>query len=328
MQQLLYPLIFEPVYKDYLWGGRKIMDVYHRPTVPGAIFAESWEISDRPEGESCVENGPLAGSALHALIQQYGTDLLGKNHADTSFPLLIKLIDARQCLSVQVHPNDRNAAMVGGEAKTEMWYVLQADEGAAVYAGLTELATSATFREAIETHQFGPLLQRIPVQPGSIIYIPGGCVHAIDAGCLLLEVQQNSNTTYRIYDWGRIGTDGNPRPLHIDKALQVINWEHQQPPLRQPAPCETTSGLSRQLLLSTDYFILNRLPMDGPVTLPPDASTFRALFAETGSLTIRCAGADYHLPHGRTCLLPAALPECTLIPNNPSTSLLEIVLPG
>ena len=200
----LYPLRFKPVYKDYIWGGDKIIRLYNRQE-PHGIYAESWEVSDRADGMSVVSVGPLAGKSLRDVVQTYPFDLFGAKVQAQVFPLLVKLIDSRDRLSVQVHPDVEMAKKYGGEAKTEMWYVLDAEPGAGVFAGLKSGVDAKALSEAMQTDRFEEILTRIPVTKGDAIFIPGGLVHSIDAGCLLLEVQQNSNTTYRIYDWNRRG---------------------------------------------------------------------------------------------------------------------------
>ncbi len=209
MENNLYPLKFEPVYKNYPWGGSRIPETYHR-NVPAGIYAESWEISDHDDGMSVVSNGPLAGQALHDILKNNPGGILGTNVPGTRFPLLIKLIDAKQKLSVQVHPNDETAAHFGGEAKTEMWYLL-GDNKTQIYCGLNEGITKESFLQAVEDGTSGKTMRRVPVEKDSAVFVRGGRIHAIDTGCLILEIQQNSNTTYRIYDWGRMGNDGKPR---------------------------------------------------------------------------------------------------------------------
>jgi mannose-6-phosphate isomerase len=281
----LYPLRFAPVYKSYVWGGDKIIRHFRRPAPPGR-YAESWEISDRPEGMSVVMNGPLAGRTLHDLVEQHGADLLGAGVAPDRFPLLVKLIDARETLSVQVHPDDASAARVGGEAKSEMWYVLQADPGAAVYRGFHRSVAPADFLSAVREKRLEPLLRRIPVAPGDTVYVPGGCIHAIGAGCLLLEVQQCSNTTHRIYDWDRRGADGKPRELHLDQAMQVLRWSS-GPDVR----AETWP-----------YFRFGTMAVRGAGRIEGDGASFECLFVESGEVRVngeRCAA-------GSSLLIPAA----------------------
>jgi mannose-6-phosphate isomerase len=242
------------------------------------------------------------------------------------FPLLIKLIDAREKLSVQVHPDDDTAKKFGGEAKTEMWYVLAAKPGAALYCGLKPGIDRKQFEQAIQAHQVGELLNRLPVREGDTIFVPGGRVHAIDAGCLIFEVQQNSNTTYRVYDWGRVGTDGKPRPLHIQEALRVINWSDFTSPRAQPtAVAHGCSKIAR--LLSTPYFRIERINLVDPCDCKSDGGSFNAFFIIDGKLQIGGANGTELLTPGSTCLLPAAITECPLDPLDGPATFLRVTLP-
>ena len=329
MAAALYPLCFEPIYKDYLWGGSRIHDAYGRgPTTHPC--AESWEIADRPEGMSVVRNGPLSGTSLNELVQHYGTDLLGTlAPADTrAFPLLIKVIDAKQRLSVQVHPNDTNAAHTGGEPKTEMWYVLGVAPDAAVFAGLTPGTTSTSFKAALKENHVADLLNRIPLLPGQAIFIPGGRIHAIAEGCLLLEIQQNSNTTYRVYDWDRVGADGKPRELHTDLALKVIDWNDPPPTPITPDRVATNGSNRHYSVCTSAYFDLSRLELETTETLLPNPETLRALFVANGSVRLVGCGHDLELPEGTSCLLPAAVDGCELSPSTEDAAVLVTQLPG
>ncbi|MEI6809451.1 MAG: type I phosphomannose isomerase catalytic subunit, partial [bacterium] len=228
MTNLIYPLLFQPVYKDYLWGGNRIQKKYGRKIPPGT-YAESWEISDRPEGMSVVTNGRFAGRSLGSLVTEFGARLVGDDFAGRRFPLLIKLIDARLRLSVQVHPSDANAAAVKGEPKTEMWYVLDACAGARAFVGLKKAVTGKSFDLAVRTGCLASMLKPVKMETDSAILVPGGTVHSIGEGLLILEVQQNSNTTFRVYDWGRVGQDGKARPLHVAEAKKSIIWAGRSP---------------------------------------------------------------------------------------------------
>ena len=232
MKATVYPMTFKPVYKDYPWGGTRIPETYNRDVPPG-ICAESWELADHNDGMSIVANGLLAGKTLREVLQDNPSGIMGTRTAGERFPLLIKLIDAKQKLSVQVHPNDTTAAEFGGAAKTEMWYLL-GENDAQVYCGLNEGVTKESFTQAVAEGTSGETMRAIPVQKDSAVFVRGGRIHAIDEGCLILEIQQNSNTTYRIYDWDRTDNDGKPRELHIEQAINVINWSNTENALVQP----------------------------------------------------------------------------------------------
>jgi len=215
----LYPLILDPAYKDYIWGGDRIPALFDRPLPPGT-YAESWELSDRPEGMSHITNGTWKGASLSELVTRFGPELIGRGVSSANFPLLVKLIDARERLSIQVHPDDALAAKGLGEAKTEAWHILHAPPDAKVFAGLTPNATATTFLAALKENRLESCLQAVPVKTGDTIFIPGGRLHAICEGLVLLEVQQSSNTTYRVYDWGRVGKDGKARDLHLGRRYR------------------------------------------------------------------------------------------------------------
>ena len=223
----LYPLRFTPILRRLIWGGRRLGSVLHKPIGDASDYAESWEISDYRDAVSVVENGPLAGSTLRELIQWYGAGLLGSALAGRDqFPLLVKYIDANQDLSVQVHPDDAKGPRLAGDSgKTETWVILETDPGSAIYAGLKQGVGRGEFAEAIRSGNVEPLLHRLQPKPGDCILIEAGTVHAIGAGVLLAEIQQTSDATFRVFDWGRMGPDGKPRALHIEQALESIEFE-------------------------------------------------------------------------------------------------------
>lgn len=329
MAEEVYPLCFKPVYKDYLWGGDWIVRKYNRQAPPG-VYAESWEVADRPEGMSAITNGALAGRTLQEAIDMWGRALLGSHVKGEGFPLLIKLIDSRQCLSVQVHPSDETAAEFGGEAKTEMWYALDAAPGAQVYAGLKPGVGPEQFKRAIEEQSFAEVLKTVPVGKGDAVFIPGGRVHAIDAGCLLLEVQQNSNTTYRIYDWGRVGADGRPRELHVDKAMEVITWDDNAEPRLPPPEMKKGAGCGGNtcgVICRNPYFILSRIELSNSLDLPETPETFQAFFVAEGTVRMQWSGGEEALPAGTTCMVPAAMTGCRIEPVGGDADVLRITVP-
>jgi mannose-6-phosphate isomerase len=305
-----YPLKFKPVYKDYPWGGSRIPKTFNRQLPPGT-YAESWEIADHNDGMSIVSNGPLAGKTLHEILQTNPTEILGHNVKGNTFPLLIKLIDAKQKLSVQVHPNNQTATQFGGEAKTEMWYLL-GENPAQVYCGLKAGTTRESFLQAIADGSSGETMRPIPVEKDNAIFVPGGRVHAIDEGCLILEIQQNSNTTYRIYDWDRMGNDGKPRDLHIDQAVEVINWNDHGNPLVEPKLLVDTAAFQCWEVLECDFFRLEKLRFSQPQEVPMSGKTFHALFITEGEAKITWDEGSETAKAGESILVPAALPAYTL----------------
>jgi mannose-6-phosphate isomerase len=322
------PLEFTPVYQPYIWGGRRLATDLHRADVPDGRVAESWEVSDREDGMSVVASGPLQGMSLREVIAQDPSGVMGSRAFTETFPLLIKVLDANRTLSVQVHPNDETAAVYGGEAKTEMWYVLQAEPDAAVYCGFVDGVTPEAFRTAVEEDALEPLLKKIPVQAGEAIFVPGGRVHAIASGCLLLEVQQNSNTTYRIYDWGRVGDDGQPRALHLEQAMQVMRLEDPEEAKVASAPMPPLAGMPREQVMVSDYFVLQRLFLTGQAELPSCPESFQVLFSLEGGLSVTAADETVTVPAGRSVLVPAAATGVTLQSRDATASIMRISLPA
>ncbi len=298
------PMILKPAYQDYIWGGDRIIRHFQREE-PDGIYAESWEVSDRPEGPSTVVNGPHAGTRLAELVARDPEGLVGRGAAGDRFPLLVKLIDAKQTLSVQVHPDDEAAAAFGGEAKTEMWYILQADPGAAVYAGFSRPIAPERVRQLAESGEIESHLQKVPVKAGDAVFTPGGRVHAIGAGCLILEIQQNSNTTYRIYDWGRVGRDGAPRPLHLEDAARVIRWDDSGNPLAPQAEVSRDAGQTVVEVLRCPYFGLERIDLKGSRPVRPDGTSWEAVFTASGNATLSWEGGEHAIRAGQTVLFPA-----------------------
>jgi len=225
------PLKFVPIYKARPWGGTRIAERFSRLIPKDALpCGESWEIVDRPEDQSVVENGPYQGTTLGELWQKHRQDLFGCNatHGER-FPLLVKLLNVEEPLSVQVHPSEESARETGGEPKPELWYFLETRPDTRVWLGLRKDCTKATFREAIQLGTVAECLHQLQPQPHQTAFIGGGRVHALGGGALLMEIQQNSDTTFRVHDWDRLGLDGNPRDLHIEKSLATINFKDHAP---------------------------------------------------------------------------------------------------
>jgi mannose-6-phosphate isomerase len=313
------------VLKDYLWGGRNLATKLGRALPAEGVVAESWEIAAHEDGASVVENGPYAGQTLAQVHAEWGLDLIGRNNAWAQargkFPLLVKLLDAHSPLSVQVHPDDGYAlAHEGNElGKTEMWVVLHAEPGAELIVGVTAGTTPEAFRRAIAENRLEPYLHRVPVQAGDHICVPAGTLHAIMGGLLIAEIQQNSNTTYRVYDWGRVGADGKARPLHVDKALDVIDFGRVHPQIIPPTLLADDAGVRRELLCRNRYFTTER------ITLAAGAALRGACTGDSleiwGVLEGEAAVDELALSAVRFCLLPAALGEYTVRANTPATLL-------
>ena len=334
MGERLYPLTFEPEFRDYIWGGRRLETLYGR-RLPLGIVAESWEISGHPSAPTRVANGRWRGTALPDLVAALGLDLVGRRSAAMlrrgRFPLLIKLLDANRDLSVQVHPDDAYAAAhEGGElGKTEMWYVLHAEPGAELILGLARGVTRVSFEAALRHGALETQLHRVAIAPGDVVFVPAGTVHALLAGAVVAEVQQNSDTTYRVYDWGRLGADGVPRPLHVERALQVIDWQQVDPGKQTPVPLGAPEGVRRSLLVSCDAFVAERVDLGPGAAFQGccDGSTFEVWGCMQGSCALTATGDMVEAVAVRFVLLPAALGAYTVQSQGGST-LLRVVLPG
>jgi mannose-6-phosphate isomerase len=314
MKSNLYPLTFKPVLKDYIWGGRNLAR-FGRELPPG-VTAESWEIAGHENGTTRVDNGPLAGKALTTLQQELGLDLIGRNCAwaqeRDKFPLLVKLLDANRPLSVQVHPDDDYAlAHEGNElGKSEMWVVLHAQAGARLILGVKPGATPELFREAIHDGRLEPLLHSFPVKAGDHVCVPAGSLHAIMGGLIIAEIQQNSDTTYRVYDWNRVGADSKPRPLHVEKALDVIDFKQVEPGISLAIPLGESAGVRREILCQNRYFVTERVAIAGGHFFQGDnnGQSLEIWGALEGRVTI----GDVRLERIRFALLPAAMGEFTV----------------
>ena len=230
---MLYPFIFRPIFKDRIWGGRELEGLYSKEIPAGQPIGESWEISDRPGDASVITNGPLAGKDLRWLMVHHAAEVLGdaKPAAQGRFPLLCKILDARKKLSLQVHPPASKAAELKGEPKTEMWFIVDASPDASLYVGLKRGVTRAEFETKISDGSVADCFHRIPVKAGDTMFLPSGRVHAIGGGLVIFEIQQNSDTTYRVFDWNRVGLDGKPRELHIPQSLASIDFNDFEPKL-------------------------------------------------------------------------------------------------
>ena len=311
MKTELYPIQCTPIFKEYLWGGDRISKVYPNHAPPKNRCAESWEISDRADGMSLISNGSWAGKTLRAYIESNPLNILGTACESKQFPLLIKIIDARRDLSIQVHPSRETVKKTGGDPKAEMWYFL--DEATQIIHGLRPGVQKSDFLNALKNKTLPALLQTLPVQPREAVFTPGGCVHSIGAGNLILEIQCNSNTTYRIHDWDRLDTNGTPRELHIEKALQAIDWNPPpSPPLIKPTLLSDEPGYQLYDLLSCSFFQVQTLNLNGTCTTLLTGETFHTLFVVDGTATLSWGTDSANIAAGTTLLIPAALGSYTL----------------
>jgi mannose-6-phosphate isomerase len=322
----LYPLRFEPILRQLIWGGRRLGTVLHKPIGEANDYAESWEVSDYRAAVSVVCEGPLAGISLRELVHLRGRELMGPvQPPPRQFPLLVKFIDSRLDLSVQVHPDDEKARRLAGDnGKTETWVVVDAQPGSLIYAGLRPGVAPEQFSAAITAGQVEPLLHRFTPRPGDCIMVDAGTVHAIGTGVLLAEVQQMSDATFRVYDWGRVGPDGLPRELHVSQALEATNFERGPVDPLVPATETTASGNIVEQLSQSAYFSLKRLRLSSPDVVGA-RDRFTIVMGLEGSAEIRHQGQPTRLDFGQTLLLPAATGRCTIVPRGEAVVLTCVV---
>lgn len=289
----LDPIVkLSPAFKDYLWGGTKLRDIYHKPC-DFDIIAESWELSAHPDGTSIIASGQYKGMLFTEYLEKIGLSALGmKYDANKDFPLLIKLIDAKQNLSVQVHPDDAYALQhENGYGKTEMWYVIDAEPGAGLYVGFNRDVSKEEVAQRIKDNTIMEVLDFHPTKSGDVFFIPAGTVHAIGAGNLICEIQQSSNSTYRLYDYDRRDKFGNPRELHLDKALDVLNYHKYEPiPFAGKVSCK--------------YFNVSFVDVEGKQQIKLTNESFYSItcIKGTGNLAM---GEIVSINSGETVFIPA-----------------------
>lgn len=282
--------------KDYIWGGRRLIEEFGKET-DAEKAAESWELSTHPAGESTVITGSMSGMKLSEYIDANGMECLGANAEKFSFfPVLIKLIDTKNDLSIQVHPDDDYAMRVEGEyGKTEMWYIVDCDEGAYLYYGLDREVTKEEFARRIKDNTLLEILNKVYIKKGDVFFIPSGTIHAICRDTLICEVQQNSNTTYRVYDYDRRGKDGKPRELHIAKAIDVSRLS--------PSPAQPKAN--GNVLASCKYFTVEKLVCGGECKAELGTDSFRSLVITDGSGTLTLGAQTMEIKKGDSVFIPA-----------------------
>ncbi len=297
---------------ERVWGGRRIADELGKPLPAGAVIGESWELVDREDAQSEVDGGEFDGATLHELWTEHRAVVFGAARGGERFPVLAKILDARDTLSVQVHPPATVATELKGEPKTEMWYLLGAAPEAEVYAGFRNGMTREAFESALTEGRTAETLHRIPVKEGDCIFIPSGRCHAIGGGCLIVEIQQNSDTTYRVFDWNRMGLDGMPRQLHVEESMRSMDFADHEPPLQ---PCDG------ERLVGCEYFAVDRWALTGPrLDETGGCSIFTVLDG-----TVECGGRTFS--KGEFFLIPALSTERTIAPGGISASVLRTTLP-
>jgi mannose-6-phosphate isomerase len=305
----LYPLVFEPVFKERIWGGRNLETLYRKPLPPALPIGESWEISDRPGDESVIARGPLRGKTLRWLMEQCSEALLGpRDPMPSRFPLLIKILDAQQTLSLQVHPPAERAAELHGEPKTEMWYVAQAAAQAELFVGLKKGVGRAEFEEKLSNQTIAECFHQIPVKAGDAMFLPSGRVHALGAGVVIFEVQQNSDTTYRVFDWNRVDRSGKPRELHVPQSLASIDFNDFEPGLLPRTTLPAASGTIRPLVRNELFEAAVRTAPTGE-HLNLSNGRMRIMGMLSGTMRIEAPSEEIVLEPGGFCLVPAKCPE-------------------
>ncbi len=323
-----YPFLFDPLLKHYLWGGRNL-EKLGRELPENTKVAESWEIAAHKDGMSIIKNGEYKGQTLGDLFSELGESLVGSNNQWAldrgKFPLLVKLIDANQSLSVQVHPDDGYAMTHEGNelGKFEMWVIIDAEPGAEIIYGFHEQIDKKTFREAVDNGTLGEFLHHIPIKKGDHICVPSRTIHAILEGALIAEIQQNSNTTYRVFDWNRLGDDGKPRELHLDKALDVINFTQVSASLPDVQTFRRGDGWTSERLCDNQYFTTERIRIENGGTYSGvcDGSTLEIWGVLSGGVEVN----DIELDPVNFVLLPAALGPYTITVSDDSVLLRTFV---
>jgi mannose-6-phosphate isomerase len=311
---VLYPLTFHPIFKERIWGGREIEKLYGKKLPAGKLIGESWEISDRPNDESIISNGKFAGKSLRWLMENHARELIGdaKPANENRFPLLIKILDAHEKLSLQVHPPAGKAAELKGEPKTEMWFIADAAPDASLYVGLKRGVTRAEFEKKISDGSVADCFHRVPVRAGDTMFLPSGRVHAIGDGLVIFEIQQNSDTTYRVFDWNRVGLDGKPRELHIAQSLASIDFNDFEPKLVEAR----FSGIEVKKirpLVSNPLFNVENWKLKSSASIFLKLKKLQVIGITSGQIQIKSGPAAVGLSAGQFCLIPASLERTEIL---------------
>lgn len=295
-------LLCQPSFSERPWGGTLLVERLRKPVPPGKTIGEAWELSDHPNGRSTVAMGPLAGKTFGEVLRQYPREMIGREQAPERYPLLVKIIDAGEDLSIQVHPNDEQAARRGDRGKTECWYVMDCRPGTEVIYGVKPGATPEDFRRGAVDGSIEDMVARFPLEPGHFLFVSAGTVHAILGGTLICEIQQSSDTTYRLWDWNRQPA----REIHIEESLEVIDWDSAG---KEPARVPFLDALAQPLILADNEFFRVRaidVPAGETVELPRDlVPTGTIIVSVSGSGQIVTPGGDLSLETGATAFLPA-----------------------
>jgi mannose-6-phosphate isomerase len=327
---VIYPLIVEPILLPKIWGGRRLADLFGRSLPQGQKIGESWEITDLPEGVSKVAVGPEAGRSLHDVLAEWGQRLLGPvPTVDGRFPLLIKFLDADDVLSVQVHPDEAACERIGGDArvKHEAWYVIEAETDAVIYAGLRPGVTRERFEAAVADGAVADTLHRIPVRAGDCYYLPSGTVHALGAGVVVAEVQTPSDTTYRVFDWNRLGDGGKPRALHVEQAMMCIHFGT-PPPAQQPARPASGAWTTATRRVTCPRFVIDEVRAEAGSERTLETGQMLIWVVLSGRGRFETSGLDgpIEIQGGRSVILPAWADE-TVFTAETDCTWLEVTIP-
>ena len=309
-------VIFEPLAMERVWGGRRLESLYGKFLPQGVPIGESWEVVDREDAQSVVHNGPYRGTTLHELWTSKREEIFGKAysaHDAPRFPILIKLLDARERLSIQVHPPAQMSATLGGEPKTEMWYFADTQPGANIYVGLKAGVTRKQFETLLRDGRVEEAVHVIPVENGDSIFIPSGRLHAIGQGNVIVEVQQNSDTTYRVFDWNRTGLDGAPRKLHIEESMASIDFNDFEP---------EADHIEEGVIAECPYFKVEKISVGSPIPATSDGK-FAIFSVVTGGVSL--AGTQF--APGNFFLAPASIGDAVVEPTQENTQVLRSTLP-
>lgn len=309
---MLEPMLLNPAGKDYLWGGNRLKADYNK-TVRLSPLAETWECSTHPDGPSMVASGIHRGKTLTQVLQQHPEYLGEKAGSDGDLPILVKLIDANQDLSVQVHPDDAFASIYEGQrGKTEMWYVLDAEEGAVLVCGFAHKMTASRLKQAVQTGNLTKHMHVVPVHKGDVFFIPPGTIHAIGAGTVIAEIQESSNVTYRVYDYNRLDKNDQPRALHFDKAIQVLNMVPDKDVRQKPRNISYFPGCAKEVLCRCRYFETERIQVSVYCSFAVTQQSFQILLCINGNGTLLVGNNPIGLPFrkGDCIFLPANLGNC------------------
>ncbi len=311
---MLYPLTFQPIFKDRVWGGRELERLYAKKIPANAPIGEAWEIADRPHDENVVTNGALAGKNLRWLMEHHAAEILGdaKPAAAGRFPLLCKILDARDKLSLQVHPPAAKAAELKGEPKTEMWFIADAAPDASLYVGLKDGVTRAEFEQKISDGSVADCFHRIPVRAGDTMFLPSGRVHAIGSGLVIFEIQQNSDTTYRVFDWNRVGLDGQPRELHIAQSLASIDFNDFAPKLVE-TKFVIDGQVQKRALVNDPLFNVEAWKLNSGAGGLLKSKKLQIIAATNGQIEIKSGATSVNLSAGQFALIPASLERTEIV---------------